>query len=200
MGDGMFRHTRNGRNVKKLHGFCSRLPVSGGWLRGAAVFTVLYVALNRASLASGSVERMSRGRALGIGVVVLVLVTGWFLRARNPKPAQPALGAGASAPARSSTSAGPPIELAVHSDTDQPGILRLEGQVIDDAERPVARAQVRIDATPPRIAITDVGGSFVFDRLAGRTYVVLAHASGRVAGPVRVHLTSATQPITLRLH
>src|ERR1051325_1922711 len=135
---------------------------------------------------------MSRIRTLVVGVVVLVIAGALFLR-RGTKPSGPGPRASGSASSSPRTAAGPAIDPAAYAeDTDRPGTLRLEGQVIDEAERPVAGAPVRIDAAPARNATTDVGGSFAFDRLTGRTYVVLAHAGGRVAGPVRVHLTTTS--------
>lgn len=84
-------------------------------------------------------------------------------------------------------------------DDDPIGELRLEGQVVDDREQPIAGASVVIDAHPPRETITETDGSFAFDGLVPRTYRVEAHAAALLAGPVAMRLTATSPPIVLRM-
>ncbi len=77
------------------------------------------------------------------------------------------------------------------------GTLRLEGQVIDDAERPVAGAIVAIGTNPARQTATESDGSFVFAKLSARTYELEARAGGLHAyGSAR--LTANSDPVILR--
>src|SRR5262249_15226541 len=45
----------------------------------------------------------------------------------------------------------------------------------------------------------DVGGSFHFDRLMGKSYILVAREGARAAGPVTVRLTAKSEPVTMRL-
>ncbi len=84
-------------------------------------------------------------------------------------------------------------------DDDPIGTFRLEGQVIDDKDQPVAGARVAIDANPPKLAVTEADGAFVFEKLIARDYQLEASADERYAGPARVRLTAKHEPVTLRL-
>ncbi len=84
-------------------------------------------------------------------------------------------------------------------DDDPVGTIRLEGQVIDSAEQPVAGAQVAIDANPVKTATTDAAGSFVFEGLIARDYRIEATSERGYAGPTRLRLTATPEPVTLRL-
>lgn len=137
---------------------------------------------------------------------------GWFGGADTPPTPGPAKVSEGSAkapappaptpPASASTSRAPEI---AHDD-DPKGTLRIEGQVIDDKDRPVAGALVAIDANPPRTAETGADGAFVFDELIARDYRIEATAQfggpdgfAGYAGPARLRLTDKPEPVTLRM-
>ncbi len=82
---------------------------------------------------------------------------------------------------------------------DPAGNERLEGQVIDEREQPVAGARVMLDSLPPREAITEADGGFFFDALIARTYLLEARHGDDAAGPVICRLSPASEPIVLRL-
>lgn len=84
-------------------------------------------------------------------------------------------------------------------DDDPAGILRLEGQVIDASDAPVAGATVVISSNPERTTTTEDDGSFGFDGLVGRPYQVAARAPAGVAGPVTTRLTRDSEPVVLKL-
>ena len=92
------------------------------------------------------------------------------------------------------------IQPGVQFDDDPPGNLRLEGQVIDATDKPLANATVVIDANPPREAHTEDDGSFAFDGLTPRTYRVSARAGDDIAAPVAVRVGAQTEPVILRVH
>ena len=85
-------------------------------------------------------------------------------------------------------------------DDDPTGPLRLEGQVIDEHDAPVANAIVTIDANPPRTAKSEGDGSFAFDGLIRRDYRLEATAGDLYAGPARLRLGDKPEPVTLRMH
>ncbi|HRC55749.1 MAG TPA: carboxypeptidase regulatory-like domain-containing protein, partial [Kofleriaceae bacterium] len=91
---------------------------------------------------------------------------------------------------------GPPRVIA---EDDPAGSLRLEGQVLDDAEHPVAEAVVSLASAPPRQARTAADGTFAFDGLLARPYTLAARAPSGVAGPVTARLTAKSDPVVLRL-
>ena len=91
------------------------------------------------------------------------------------------------------------IAPAIAVDDEPAGSLRLEGQVIDDNEAPVAGAIVALDSSPPRHVSSDTSGAFSFEHLIPRVYVVEARARERVAGPLRVRLSDKSEPVTMRL-
>jgi protocatechuate 3,4-dioxygenase beta subunit len=107
---------------------------------------------------------------------------------------------GLVAPA-SSTRALAPGAVAIEAarDDDPRGGLRLEGQVIDAASKPVAGARVAIDSVPPREVVTEADGAFAFDGLLPRDYVVEATAESGHAGPVWLRLVPDAEPVTLQL-
>lgn len=100
-------------------------------------------------------------------------------------------------------------ELAAHApigrrlptihDADPKGTLRLEGQVIDEHDAPVAGAIVAIDANPPIVVRTESDGGFVFDGLIRRDYRIEATLDERYAGPARLRLSDTVEPVTLRM-
>jgi protocatechuate 3,4-dioxygenase beta subunit len=91
------------------------------------------------------------------------------------------------------------ISSAVLVDDDPKGSLRLEGQVIDADEKPVAGATVVLASNPPRLATSGEDGGFAFDNLVGRPYTLTARAATGVAGPITAHLTDKSAPVVLRL-
>src|SRR5262245_60312929 len=133
-------------------------------------------------------------------VVALAAVTVAVAVRDEPRTAVPA----AAAPVRASRA----VPLAsedqlpaarAQDQDDPPGALRLEGQVVDADEHPVAGAVVAIDTVPPRDTRSEDDGSFSFDGLVGRTYRIEARGDGGIAGPVRAHLDAAAEPVVLRL-
>jgi len=93
---------------------------------------------------------------------------------------------------------GPPPELAVSFDDDPVGGLRLEGQVVDSDDRPVAGARVFLSSNPRRQVKSELDGSFAFDKLVGRTYSVQAAKEDAIADAT-VRLTAKTEPVILHL-
>lgn len=89
--------------------------------------------------------------------------------------------------------------LAVLTDDDPEGALRMEGQVIDADDKPVAGATVVLSSNPPRTTTTEEDGGFAFDGLVGRPYTLTARAVQGVAGPVTAKLTDKSDPIVLQL-
>jgi carboxypeptidase family protein len=121
--------------------------------------------------------------------------------AATPAAAPPG-SAPAAAPVRAAGGdkpAAPPREPPVAYEDDPAGKLRLEGQVVDEEERPVAGAAVTLSANPPRRIRSENDGSFTFDKLLPRSYAVTAHRQDAFAGPVVVRLTGKTEPVILRL-
>jgi RNA polymerase sigma factor (sigma-70 family) len=102
-------------------------------------------------------------------------------------------------PAVPSASPGNARELRTIHDDDPKGTLRLEGQVIDEHDAPVAHAMVAIDANPPIVVETENDGAFVFEGLIRRDYRLEATAGDRYAGPARLRLTEKPEPVTLRM-
>src|SRR5882724_2045976 len=80
-------------------------------------------------------------------------------------------------------------EVAALVDDDPRGELRLEGQVVDSDDHPVAGATVVLGANPPRTVTTEADGGFAFDALVGRPYTLVARAKQGIAGPVTARLT-----------
>jgi protocatechuate 3,4-dioxygenase beta subunit len=150
---------------------------------------------------------MRRSFVLGIVVLVVALAGGaWFWKSRGKSNVTSAAkttaaGAGTAAPAAAKTKpeAAPPTDLSLRVDDDPKGPLRLEGQVIDEDEHPVAGAIVAIDSNPPREVKTEADGAFAFDALLQRGYRLEAHRDELHAGPVSVNVVARTEPVTLRL-
>jgi RNA polymerase sigma-70 factor (ECF subfamily) len=84
-------------------------------------------------------------------------------------------------------------------DNDPKGTLRLEGQVIDEKDAPVAGASVAIDANPPIVVTTEADGGFVFEQLIRRDYRIEATQGDRYGGPARLRLGDKTEPVTIRM-
>ena len=75
---------------------------------------------------------------------------------------------------------------------------RLEGQVIDEKQQPIAGATVRL-APGDRAATSQADGSFTFDGVAFRSYSVAATLGEQFAPTVRVRFTESSEPVTLRM-
>lgn len=84
-------------------------------------------------------------------------------------------------------------------DNDPRGTIRLEGQVIDEHDAPVASAMVAIDSNPPIVVRTESDGGFVFEGLIRRDYRIEATLLDRYAGPARLRLSDKPEPVTLRM-
>jgi RNA polymerase sigma-70 factor (ECF subfamily) len=143
-------------------------------------------------------------------IVLVVVVIGtrfaglWGGRSSRPSAptvvAQPTSGSAAPVKApQSSSTVARAADLPIFQDDDPKGTLRLEGQVIDDKDAPVAKAMVAIDANPPIVVETEEDGSFVFEGLIPRDYRIEATAGDGYAGPARLRLTQNPEPVTLRL-
>jgi hypothetical protein len=142
--------------------------------------------------------------AIVVGVCMLAIALWWW---RRPPPAHEAA-APAHAPrapvgpggTRAEATAGEgAFALAVAYDDDPSGSLRLEGQVIDADDRPVAGATVTLTSNPRRTARSEADGSFVFERLVARAYTLAAIHGDAFAGPLTVRLTPKTEPVILKL-
>jgi protocatechuate 3,4-dioxygenase beta subunit len=143
---------------------------------------------------------------VGLAVIVIAAgVVGWrLLRDPARAPAQDqtivTIAGGGGPRARSTDPVSPaPGADTVYVDDDPAGTLLLEGQVIDDASQPVGGATVVLHANPPRTVTTEADGGFAFERLVGRTYTLVARATGGVAGPIAVRLPARTEPVILQL-
>ncbi len=79
------------------------------------------------------------------------------------------------------------------------GSLRLEGQVVDAQEIPVAGAMVVLSAYPPRMLTSSEDGGFVFEGLPPGSYRVSARKGDLVSAAVERELTDASAPVILRM-
>jgi protocatechuate 3,4-dioxygenase beta subunit len=134
--------------------------------------------------------------AVVICLAVLVLRGHAPAARRAPAPALAGSQAGAATPAAAAPVA---AAVAVVADDEPAGSLRLEGQVIDGADAPVAGAVVAVDSNPPRRTTSDAAGAFAFDGLLPRAYLIEARAGDRGGGPITVRLSDRTEPVTIRL-
>lgn len=140
-----------------------------------------------------------------VGVAVAALLAWWFFLRSPSRP--PDSRAVAETEAKTQpASRGPERDrggdrevMAVLTDDDPAGSLRLEGQVIDADEKPVAGATVVLSSNPPRTTTSEEDGSFAFDGLVGRPYTLSARAAQGVAGPVTAKLTERSDPVVLQL-
>jgi uncharacterized GH25 family protein len=149
---------------------------------------------------------MRKWGLVAIALVLVGAVAGWLVlrdpsrsvqRQAAPKPeVKPGAGERPRAPGRDGQSE---VSSAVLVDDDPRGELRLEGQVIDVGEKPVAGATVVLASNPPRTTTSGEDGSFAFDNLVGRPYTLTARAKDGVAGPVTAKLTDKSDPVVLRL-
>jgi uncharacterized GH25 family protein len=127
----------------------------------------------------------------------------WWLHGSHDKavPAAPraAQGSDSARGARGDRTGDQGGDVSVIVDDDPKGDLRLEGQVVDSDDHPVAGATVILSSNPPRTVTSEADGGFAFDALVGRQYTLLARAKQGVAGPVTARLTAKSDPIVLHL-
>ncbi len=152
--------------------------------------------------ATGGVIVSTQVKALIVIVVAALVLVGtrsaglWGGGATGTPPPKPTLPS--TAPVRAAEA--PSVRgLPTMHDADPKGALRLEGQVIDEHDAPVAHATVAIDANPPKVVETESDGGFVFEGLLRRDYRIEATAGDRYAGLAAVRLTDNPEPITLRM-
>jgi protocatechuate 3,4-dioxygenase beta subunit len=82
---------------------------------------------------------------------------------------------------------------------DPTATLRLEGQVIDADQQPVAGALVALSTNPPRTVRSEADGTFLFTALPERALIVTAALEDQLGGPTVVALTDHTEPVILRM-
>jgi protocatechuate 3,4-dioxygenase beta subunit len=82
---------------------------------------------------------------------------------------------------------------------DPTGTLRLEGQVVDSQSHGVDKATVTLNSSPPKTAITEADGSFVFKNLIARQYKLRARAGALVGGPIKHRVTAKSEPVIIRM-
>jgi uncharacterized GH25 family protein len=150
-----------------------------------------------------------RKPVVAVIVVLVAAICVWWLWLRSPsRPAEP--GPAAKTEGKVTTAnrgseatnrdrGGERDGLAVLVDDDPKGTLRLEGQVVDADDKPVAGATVVLSSNPPRTATSEEDGGFAFDALVGRPYTLSARATQGVAGPVTAKLTEKSEPVVLQL-
>lgn len=128
---------------------------------------------------------------------LLVLGAGVWRHLRpEPLPPRPARREAVSLPPGSRVV---PSPLRTVQDDEPPGLLALEGFVVDQSDRPVPEALVQVEARPARRTTTDRQGYFAFSGLAGRTYEVVARRGDSTAGPLRLTVSPDSAPVLLRL-
>ncbi len=149
-------------------------------------------------------------RAVVLGIVLLAAVGGglwWWKSSKQSGDGARSVAAstdagvtpGAQRSVPRAESSGPPEGMTLRHDDDPRGNLRLEGQVVDEEDRPVGGAVVALSANPPREVTTENDGSFAFDGLLSRGYAVAARKDDAHAGPTNVNVGAKTEPVTLRL-
>ena len=140
-----------------------------------------------------------------VGVAVAATCLWWLFlrtpsRSNEPRPAAKTEGKTTQAKPTQAQDRGPDREpLALLVDNDPKGTLRLEGQVVDADDKPVAGATVVLSSNPPRTAQSEGDGGFAFDALVARPYTLTARAAQGVAGPVTAKLTEKSDPVVLQL-
>ncbi|HEY5923637.1 MAG TPA: carboxypeptidase-like regulatory domain-containing protein [Kofleriaceae bacterium] len=142
---------------------------------------------------------------LTVGIAVIAAFVWWFFLRSPSRPA----GSQSAAKTEAKTTLAKPAPtqdrgperevLGFLVDDDPKGTLRLEGQVVDADDKPVAGATVVLSSNPPRTATSEADGGFAFDALVGRPYTLTARAAQGVAGPVTAKLTEKSDPIVLQL-
>ncbi|MBV8757026.1 MAG: carboxypeptidase regulatory-like domain-containing protein, partial [Deltaproteobacteria bacterium] len=139
-----------------------------------------------------------------IAAVVVAAVALWALLLRHSSHESAAVQTPHTSPGdRARPERGAPDDResqpSVLVDDDPKGSLRLEGQVVDADDHPVAAATVTLSSNPPRTATTEADGSFAFDALVARPYTLTARAKQGIAGPVTARLSERSDPVVLHL-
>jgi RNA polymerase sigma factor (sigma-70 family) len=149
-----------------------------------------------AALLEGVASMSVKKIALLVVALIVLLIGLWSWRYTRPAPlaARPA-----RLPIALRAAAGPRgLPVVASAEPDTPGVLRMQGQVIDAAESPIAGALVAMDANPPRTTTTDANGVFVFPGLRQRVYTLEAQGRGLYAGPVATEVSPTGEPVVLR--
>lgn len=175
--------------------------------RWVALLAPLPLAVSKAAVLGGGlvVKKLIIGLLVLAAIVIGTRVAGVWGGGDKKEPAKDAktvAGSAKPAPVVPKPAAAPQtggFDVRVFHDDDPKGTLRLEGQVIDEHDAPVAKAMVAIDANPPIVVETEADGSFVFDKLIPRDYRLEATANDGYAGPARLRMTEKPEPVTLRL-
>ncbi len=82
------------------------------------------------------------------------------------------------------------------------GGLRLEGQIVDEHDQPIAGSHVAWSATESSergTATSEADGSFAIEHLAIAEYRVIARTADQYGDPELVQLTPLTEPVVLKL-
>jgi RNA polymerase sigma factor (sigma-70 family) len=139
-----------------------------------------------------SLKKMIAG--LAVLVALLIGLLSWRQVRNAPAAARPA-----RVPIAVRAAVGPRgLPLVASGEPDAPGVLRMQGQVIDPEEAPIAGAVVAIDTRPPRTVTTDTNGVFAFPGLRQRVYTLEAQGRGLYAGPVNTAVSATGEPVVLR--
>jgi protocatechuate 3,4-dioxygenase beta subunit len=152
-----------------------------------------------------AMSRKLAGALVGFAVVALAV---WFFAFRKHDDAKPA------APVAKTEHKDPWLEAKPKQeaeqtkprgaapkwtlDVDPEGPLRLEGQVVDGDGHGVGKAEVTLESVPPRTVTTEDDGTFVFDKLVGRTYELSA-SSGELVGTATYKLMAGGDPVVVRM-
>src|SRR5688500_13965644 len=115
---------------------------------------------------------MTRGRLVLVGAsaVAIGVLVWWVSRTVRREPAARDAPGGQGAISGADTGVWRALEPEPGQKPDPVGTIRLEGQVIDEAEAPVAGATVVLAANPDRIVISEADGSFAIEGLLARVY------------------------------
>ena len=130
-------------------------------------------------------------------VVAVVAVVAWrLLRSPSDDPDEHAV-----EPPRRATivKQGPAVLPEPRERTATDGLLRLEGQVIDEQQRPVAGAHVAIQERDGKTAISDAGGSFVIEGLHPRQYMLVAATDELASALTFAQLSETSEPVTIHV-
>lgn len=146
---------------------------------------------------------MRKGVIAAVVLIVVGVVAFWVVRGRahesSETRAKPDKPAPSSTTPKRDQNRDTDVAVPVLVDDDPRGALRLEGQVVDAEDHPVAGATVVLASHPPRTAKSGTDGGFVFDELVARPYTIVARADQGVAGPVTARLTAKSDPVILKL-
>lgn len=84
-------------------------------------------------------------------------------------------------------------------DVDVDGPLSLEGQVVGLDGKGVGGATVWLSSVPPRSIKAEDDGTFTFEKLVGRTYVLTASSGDLISAPATYKLTATSDPLKISL-